>query len=72
MEKKIGAVLARTFREVCEESNKRVRSDYSTISSEEIQEIEQLLEQIDKPAFGLPEALERYLNKNVVDEKEGK
>ena len=61
MEKKIGAVLARTFREVCEESNNRSRSDWSKVSSEEIKELENLLKNVDNTAFELPAALRRYL-----------
>ena len=61
MTKKIGAVLARTFRDVCEDSNSRARADYSTISSQEIKELEDLLKNVDNTAFDLQAALKRYL-----------
>ena len=61
MDKKIGAVLARTFREVCEDSNSRARSDFSKISAKEIGQIESLLRNVDNPAFNLEDALRRHL-----------
>ncbi len=51
MSKQIGSVLARTFREVCEDSNTRVKADYSKVSTEEIKKIEDLLKKVDRDNF---------------------
>ena len=60
MDRKIGAVLARTFREFCEDSNKRVRSDFSIVSPNEIKDIEQILKKVDNKNFDLIKELENY------------
>jgi len=61
MEKQIGAVLARTFREVCEKSNKRAKKDFSKISEEEVAEIEKLLKKIDDKSFNFIAEIKKYL-----------
>jgi len=42
MSRKIGDVLARTFREVCEKSNSKAKADFGKISAEEIDLIEKI------------------------------
>ena len=51
MSKLIGSVLARTFREICEDSNTRVKADYSKVSAEEIKKFEDILKKVDKVGF---------------------
>ncbi|RLI72135.1 MAG: hypothetical protein DRP02_02615 [Candidatus Gerdarchaeota archaeon] len=61
MEKQIGAVVARTFQEVCEKSNKRAKKDFSKISEEEVAEIEKLLKKIDDKSFNFIAEIKKYL-----------
>jgi len=61
MSRKIGDVLARTFREVCEESNSKVKADFSKISAEEIDLIEKILTKADSERFDLQQELKKYL-----------
>jgi hypothetical protein len=57
---KIGSVLARTFREVCEENNNRSRAEHYKISTKEIAHIEKMLKQVDKTNYDLKKALSNY------------
>ncbi|MBD3193176.1 MAG: hypothetical protein GF308_21260 [Candidatus Heimdallarchaeota archaeon] len=68
MSKKIGPVLARTFREICEDSNSRARADHSKISVEEITRIEGILEQVDNERFDLIEELKKFLELEELDD----
>jgi len=61
MSRKIGDVLARTFREICEESNAKVKTDFSRISAEEIDLIEKILTKADSERFDLQQELKKYL-----------
>jgi len=61
MEKKIGDVLARTFREICNESNKKAKKEFSIIQAEEMGKIEQLLKRVDNDSFNFINALREYL-----------
>ncbi|HUU86800.1 MAG TPA: hypothetical protein VMX17_03510 [Candidatus Glassbacteria bacterium] len=61
MSRKIGDVLARTFREVCEESNAKVKTDFSKISAEEIDLIEKILAKVDNERFNLQQELKKSL-----------
>ena len=67
MSKQIGPVLARTFREICEESNKRAKADHSKISPEEISQIEQLLRKVDSKNFQLEKELRKIFE--LFDDK---
>jgi len=64
MSKQIGSVLARTFREICEDSNTRVKADYSKVSTEEIKKIEDLLKKVDKDNFNLEIELKKLFEIN--------
>lgn len=68
MSRKIGDSLARTFRKVCEESNSRVKADYSKIEADEIEKIENILVKADNERYNLSEELRRYLK--VTEEEE--
>lgn len=68
MSKKIGPVLARTFREICEDSNSRARADHSKVSAEEITRIEGILEQADNERFDLIEELKKFLEIEEPDD----
>jgi len=61
MSRKIGDVLARMFREVCEESNAKVKTDFSKISAEEIDLIEKILAKVDNERFNLQQELKKSL-----------
>jgi len=61
MSRKIGDVLARTFREVCEESNAKVKADFSKISTEEIDMIEKILTKTDSERTNVSNELRNYL-----------
>ena len=61
MSRKIGDVLARTFREVCEESNAKVKTDFSRITAEEIDLIEKILAKVDNERFNLQQELKKSL-----------
>ena len=67
MNKQIGAILARTFRDICEDANKRARREYNVISMEEMKEIEQLLKQIDNPKFSLQKELIQFFKLELED-----
>ena len=59
MSKLIGSVLARTFREICEDSNTRVKADYSKVSAEEIKKFEDILKKVDKEGFDFEKELKK-------------
>lgn len=59
MSKQIGSVLARTFREICEDSNTRVKADYSKVSAEEIKKFEDILKKVDKEGFDFEKELKK-------------
>ncbi|MHA1435653.1 MAG: hypothetical protein ACTSO7_17575 [Candidatus Heimdallarchaeota archaeon] len=61
MSKQIGSVLARTFREECEKSNKNARKEFSKISTAEITKIETLLKKVDNENFDLESSLGKIL-----------
>jgi len=61
MSRKIGDVLARTFREVCEESNAKVKADFSKVSTEEIDMIEKILTKTDSERTNVLNELRNYL-----------
>ncbi|MFW9924388.1 MAG: hypothetical protein ACFFDW_13985 [Candidatus Thorarchaeota archaeon] len=61
MSRKIGDVLAREFRKVCEDSNSRVKADYSKISADEIKMIENILVKADNERYNLNEELKKFL-----------
>ena len=60
MAQEIGAVLSRTFREFCNESNKRAKKDFSVIEDEEIQAVEKILKKADGKNFDLEQALFKF------------
>ena len=62
MERKIGAKLARTFREITQKSNETARVEFSKVSLEEMKEIESLLKKIDNPNFDLMNELYKYFD----------
>lgn len=62
MERKIGAKLARTFREITQKSNENARADFSKVSLEEMKEIESLLKKVDNPNFNLTKELYKYFD----------
>jgi len=59
MSKQIGSVLARTFREICEDSNTRVKADYSKVSAAEIKKFEDILKKVDKEGFDFEKELKK-------------
>ena len=62
MERKIGAKLARTFREITQKSNETARAEFSIVSLEEMKEIESLLKKIDNSNFDLKKELYKYFD----------
>ena len=61
MSKQIGSLLARTFREVCEESNNKVKADYNKLSTTEIKQFEDLLKKVDRDNFDFVAELNKLL-----------
>ena len=62
MERQIGAVLARTFRELCEKSNKTAKKEFYKISLQEIKDIEKILRKVDNKNFDLVKELGTYFS----------
>ena len=60
MVRTIGDVLARSFREVCEESNSRVKSEFNRVSDAEIEKIENFLKKVDLEKFDLITELKKF------------
>ena len=60
MSQQIGSVLARTFRELCKDSNTRAQKDFSMISDEEMKSVEKILKKMDNEKFDLRKELVKY------------
>ena len=61
MSKQIGSVLAREFREICKDSNTRVKTDYSKITDAEIEQLAELLKKVDRDTFDFEKELKKLL-----------
>jgi len=71
MSRKIGDVLARTFREVCEENNSNKRlAEYNYLSNEEIIEICDILKKIDNEHYDMINVLNKYIKLEEGEERE--
>ncbi|MHA1973359.1 MAG: hypothetical protein ACTSW1_10210 [Candidatus Hodarchaeales archaeon] len=66
MSKQIGSVLAREFREICKDSNTRVKTDFSKISDSEIEQLSELLKKVDRDTFDFEKELKKLLK--ITDE----
>jgi len=61
MSKQIGSMLARVFREICDDSNKRVKSEFNKIPTDEMKKFEELLKKVDRDAFDFEAELNKLL-----------